>query len=139
MSAVIAVDRVHPARPSQTSRPRRLRVVGPEERARAEPGRGSGAAPRQSVRLTRRGRLTLTLASTGAVAALVATMGGLVPAFGDAPAREVVVRPGQTLSQIAATELPDLPLDRAIVHIQLTNELNTLQVQAGQILQITGP
>lgn len=139
MSAVIAVDKVHPARSPGVSRRGRLRLVGPEERAPAWRAGAAGSAPGRSLRLTRRGRLTLTLASTGVVAALVATMGGLVPAFGEAPAREVVVRPGQTLSQIAATELPDLPLDRAIVQIQLANQLNTLQVHAGQTLQITGP
>lgn len=139
MSAVFAVDKGHASRPPEHSRAGRLRLVGPDERATTRPPQTRGSASGRPLRLTRRGRLTLTLASTSVAAALVATMSGLVPAFGEAPAREVVVRPGQTLSQIAATELPGLPLDRAIVQIQLANQLNTVHVQAGQRLQITAP
>ncbi len=139
MSAAVALHKLDPTRRPEDRQPGRLRLVGPGERAGPRSPSGSASSSRQRVRLTRRGRLTLTLTGTGVVAALVATMSGLVPAFGDAAVREVVVRPGQTLSQIAATELPDLPLDRAIVQIQVANQINTLKVDAGQTLQITGP
>jgi hypothetical protein len=78
--------------------------------------------------------LALTLAVTLAV---VATLMLASVTTGSASASsEVVVRPGQTLSEIAATQLPELPLDRAIVAVQRENQMNTLQVQAGQTLVI---
>ena len=51
----------------------------------------------------------------------------------------ITVQPGDTLSQIATSELPELPLDRAIVAIQVANDLNTLHVQAGSELEIPAP
>ena len=42
-------------------------------------------------------------------------------------------------ADIAATTLPDLPLDRAVVEIQIANNLSTSQVQAGQTLVIPTP
>ena len=52
---------------------------------------------------------------------------------------EATVQPGDTLSQLALTYLPELPVDRAIVQIQLANELNSLQVMAGTELEIPAP
>ncbi|MBW8173617.1 LysM peptidoglycan-binding domain-containing protein [Ornithinimicrobium sp. Arc0846-15] len=87
------------------------------------------------MRLTRRGRLSITIASTVSAVVLAA---GLVMSGGaaNATAEEVVVQPGQTLSQIAAAELPDTRLDMAIVDIQLANNMSTDQVTAGQTLMI---
>jgi hypothetical protein len=91
----------------------------------------AGPAP---LRLTRRGRLTVTLSTLAAlVLALAAVLLTVLPA--DAGS-EIVVQPGQTLSEIAATHLPELTLDRAMVQIQLANGMNTGQVQAGQTLMI---
>ena len=70
------------------------------------------------------------------VLAVGSLAGAVMPA---APNESVVVQAGQTLSQIAASELPELPLDRAIVQLQLANDLNTLQVAAGQTLVIPQP
>lgn len=90
------------------------------------------------VRVTRRGRLAISLGVSTVVLALVVVMSGLLPAGASAPERLHTVAPGQTLSQVAATMLPEVPLDRAIVQLQLANGLNTLQVQAGQQLVIPG-
>ncbi|UJH71376.1 LysM peptidoglycan-binding domain-containing protein [Ornithinimicrobium sp. INDO-MA30-4] len=87
------------------------------------------------MRLTRRGRLSITIASTVSAVVLAA---GMVLSGGAANAttEEVVVQPGQTLSQIAAAELPDTRLDMAIVDIQLANNMSTDQVRSGQTLVI---
>lgn len=98
------------------------------------PGGARGSAPAGPIRLTRRGRLALFLATLLAATALgVALLG---PA-GAAPAsRTVTVAPGQTLSEIAATELPGLSTDRAIVAIQVANRLTSAQVHSGQRLVV---
>lgn len=68
------------------------------------------------------------------------TAGGLAGAVipGEDPVT-VTVEPGQTLSEIAATTMPGLPLDRAVVEIQLANALSSMHVQAGQTLVIPAP
>ena len=94
----------------------------------------SRASMSATVRLTRRGRLTVTL---GALFALVVAAAAVLLASLPADAgSEIVVQPGQTLSQIAGTHLPELTLDRALVQIQRANGLSTGHVQAGQTLVI---
>lgn len=101
-----------------------LRVVGPEERA-VRP------AP---LHITRRGRLTLT--STVALI-LVLALASLLNALGPADASSaVVVQPGMTLSQIAAEQLPELPLSQAVTDIQRANLLSTTDIAVGQELVI---
>jgi len=46
------------------------------------------------------------------------------------------VAAGQTLSDVAAAQLPGLPMDEAVARLQLANDLNTPQVRAGQSLLI---
>jgi hypothetical protein len=92
------------------------------------------AAPR--LRLTRAGRLALT------VTALVATLAlAVLLLAGGAPAAPVVdhattVRQGQTLSEVAAEQLPQLPVAEAVARIQVANSLSSTQVHAGQSLLI---
>ncbi len=89
---------------------------------------------RSGLRLTRRGRIVLAL--TVLAAALVLGLAGL-PGAGAAPATHTVtVRTGQTLSEIAATELPGLPVSQAVTVIRLANDLNTAQIGPGQRLVI---
>lgn len=148
------------------ARPRHLRLVRPGEpapevqlpdlsRPWGRPGEMPGdmvpplrpatqesvpAGGRRARRLTRRGRLALTLGTTVAVALATALAVGLLGPAGAAPEQQtVVVEQGQTLSQVAAEELPGLPLDRAVVEIQLANRLSTSQVAAGQELVIPEP
>lgn len=101
-----------------------LRVVGPHERA-ARPA---------ALRITRRGRLTLT---STVLLVLVLAVASLVNAMGPAGASSaVVVEPGMTLSQIAAEQLPELPLSQAVTDIQRANKLSTTEIAAGQTLVI---
>jgi hypothetical protein len=132
MSAlVIPVLRPQPARmPLRTMSPR-LRLVGPFE----------GVCAPTSIRLTRRGRLVMTLVVAVAVAALAVVLATSV----DAAAPQIdgphinyatVVLAGQTLSEVAAAQLPGLPINDAVARIQLVNGMNTSQVSAGQLLLI---
>ena len=43
---------------------------------------------------------------------------------------------GQTLSEVAAEQLPDLPLAEGVARLQLANHLSSTQVHAGQTLLI---
>ena len=94
------------------------------------------AHPLARTRLTRRGRLVIT---TSVVAA--ASIAGATFAFGGTAVspQEVTVRSGQTLTSIAANELPGVPTQEAITRIQLENGLSTTHVHAGQTLTIPAP
>lgn len=98
------------------------------------PGGGQGAAGVGGVRITRRGRLALVVL----VVALAAVLGmvGLRGAGAAEPLRTVTVGAGQTLSEVAAVELPGLSVSQGILAIQLANSLSTAQVSAGQELVI---
>ena len=141
MSAVTAVPSwvtpVAPATPASPGAPRRststrgghLRAV-PDLPAVAD-------VPRGAVHITRRGRLLITVAAlllclAGGVAGARAAMGGA-----SAPGYDtVVVQSGQTLTQVAHHAYPQLPIGNAIQRVQAANELNTLQVFAGERLQL---
>jgi hypothetical protein len=133
MSAALALDpAVQPVQPVQpgrwlpTSRPRlRLVPTGPDVEA----------APR-SVRLSRRGRLVRTGAVVAISVALGWTVVSTVAAGAVPPVHTVTVESGQTLSSIAARELPDLPVREGVAQIQLANGLSSSDVHVGQILQI---
>lgn len=110
-----------------------VRVVPPTVTSPAQRGQlGSG-----TVRMTRRGRLAVTLTMLAVLASTpLAVLSVVAPA--DA-STEVVVRGGQTLSQVAAAHLPQERVDLAIVRIQRANGLSSNEVQAGQVLQIPSP
>lgn len=55
------------------------------------------------------------------------------------PQHEVTVRAGETLSEIAAREMPAVRTDQAVVAIEHASNLGSLQVQAGQKLLIPTP
>ncbi|KYH43918.1 LysM peptidoglycan-binding domain-containing protein [Branchiibius sp. NY16-3462-2] len=126
MSAVpvlVPVDR--PSRPQ-------LRLVPDLPTAPPAPRTVRPAAP---LRLTRRGMVAI-----GAIALTVTVLCGLLVAHAVAPAASgpdsVVVQSGQTLSEVAHRALPQLPVREAVVRVQLANDLNSLQVSAGQTLLI---
>lgn len=99
------------------------------------PGGGQGgSAAGGALRVTRRGRLAL-LALAVATAGVVGVT-GLTGAGAAQPLEVVTVAPGQTLSEVAATQLPDLSVSNGIVAIQMENGLSTAQVSAGQELVI---
>lgn len=112
----------------QVARPSHVRLVD----AQAVPA--PRAARRRALRITRRGRLALTSSLTLVVALVVASVIGLLGPAG--ATSSVVVEPGMTLSQIAAEQLPDVPLSQAISDIQQANRLSTTSLAAGQELVI---
>jgi hypothetical protein len=71
-----------------------------------------------------------------AVAALAVALANSVGAAGAQIDHATTVLAGQTLSEVAATQLPSLPIHNAVARIQLANGLNTSQVHAGQVLLI---
>ena len=97
-------------------------------------GGAGGDAPVAAVRITRRGRLALLALALATAGVLGLT--GLSGAGAAEPLTVVTVAPGQTLSEIAAAQLPDLSVSNGIVAIQVANELNSAQVSAGQQLVI---
>ena len=119
--------------PSRATRPP-LRLVGPGERA--GPGKCACARSPRTARLTRRGRLVITLVATVAVATLAMVLATSVDAAAPQIDHATTVSAGQTLSQVAATQLPSLPINNAVARIQLVNGLSTSQVHAGQLLLI---
>lgn len=93
------------------------------------------------LRLTRRGRLAVAgLLVGGAVLGSAISGGwgvaGADPAASARPATTVTVVWGDTLSQVAARELPTLPIAEGVARIQLANRLNTTAISAGQTLVI---
>ena len=141
-----AVGVFAPRMSSCSSRPP-LRLVAPGERVPSDeaayPGdRGvAGGYPAagpssQTIRLTRRGRLVITLMAILAVALLGLVLATSVSAADSPIDHATPVSAGQTLSEIAAAQLPALPINDAVARIQLANGLNTSQVHAGQSLLI---
>jgi LysM domain len=116
-----------PARMPPAARPP-LRLVGPNERVCLP------APP--ATRITGRGRLVVALVAAAAVVTLAVVLASSVDATAAQIDHATTVTAGQTLSDVAATQLPSLPINDAIARIQLVNGLNTSQVRAGQSLLI---
>ncbi len=99
---------------------------------------GAGVPERAEagLHITRRGRLAMTT-----TALLVASIAGAALAFGGPAAapQEFTVESGQTLSQIAESELAGMPATQAVAAIQTANDLPTRHVHAGQTLVIPAP
>lgn len=127
MSAVAWDLSPSPARSARRPAPPRLVSIPCGERLSAPP-----AAP---LHITRLGRLAITLAVlVVALAVTVASLtGGASPS---APGHATTVQPGQTLSEIAALQLPQLPVADAVARIQIANDLPGSHVHAGQSLVI---
>ncbi|MDN5790376.1 MAG: LysM peptidoglycan-binding domain-containing protein [Micrococcales bacterium] len=130
-TATVVAD-PHLARPRAASDRRHLVLVPAGDAAI------SGARLGEPVmRLSRFGRLVRALLvaavlTAGAVAASHALAS--VFALSAGPGVTVTVQAGDTLSQIAAQRLPDLPIADGVVAIQLANDLSTSQIHAGQAL-----
>lgn len=94
-----------------------------------------GPPPAGGLQLTRAGRLVATLLATAVVVAGAAFgIGG--PGAATTDTHPVTVQPGQTLSQIAARELPGARVSDAVADIAAANNLASTQVRAGQVLLI---
>jgi hypothetical protein len=131
MSAAVAWDLTPaPARvPGRPSRPRLVLVpTGDAVPAPATP----------PLRITRAGRLAVTLTVAAALVALAVALlgGGGAAAVAPAADHATTVRAGQTLSQIAVEQLPGMPISEAVAQIQLANNLPSAHVHAGQTLLI---
>jgi len=87
------------------------------------------------LRLTRLGRLVVAMLVAAGVSLLgVGLAGQLASATGEP--HVITVRSGQTLSGIAAHELPDLSIGEGIVRLQMANGLNSTQIHTDQRLVI---
>ena len=95
-------------------------------------------ATQPPLRLTRLGRLVIALVVATAIAVLGVGLAGQLATASSAP-RAVTVVAGDTLSEIAARELPGLPIADGVIEIQLANGLSSSQVSAGQALLIPTP
>lgn len=98
----------------------------------------AAAQPEPPLRLTRLGRFVVALLIATAVAVLGVGLAGQLATASSAP-RPVTVVSGDTLSEIAARELPGLPIADAVIEIQLANGLSSSQVHAGQTLLVPTP
>ena len=132
MSAAVAWD-VAPAPLRVPVRPARPRLVavpcGPQAQEQAP------VAPSTSLRLTRAGRLAITATVAAVVLLLAVTMfsGGASATVIDHSTTETS---GQTLSDIAVRELPQLPVADAVARLQVANDLTSSNIHAGQTLLI---
>lgn len=140
MSAIVleAVRHQHaagPARPAPTGRPRLVLVpTGPDADRQVRRSRAVGDA-QPPLRLTRFGRLVVSLLVATVVSVLGVGLAGQLASASGEP-RTVTVQSGQTLSGVAARELPELPVSDGVVELQVANGLSTTAVHAGQQLVI---
>lgn len=123
-----AVLDLAPAPAPRPARPRRHLALVPAPVPEAVP------VAERGLRLTRRGRRVVGLALATVVAGVAFI--GLPGSGATAADHAVTVRAGQTLSEIAVRELPDLPVRTAVAEIQLANNLAGEQVSAGQVIVI---
>jgi hypothetical protein len=78
----------------------------------------------------------ITLVAALAVGSLAVAVATSVDAAAQHIDHATSVTAGQTLSGVASTQLPSLPVEDAVARIQLANGMNTSQVHAGQVLLI---
>ncbi len=111
---------------------------------RMAPPRGTASRPQAAtpagIRLTRRGRVAVILASTVVLFVAVAAS-GLVTAEADVSPRGaatavVVVQPGETLWQIAKSVAPSADPRETVVEIRELNGLDAQAVVPGQSLVV---
>ena len=130
MSAAVAWD-VAPAPVRVPGRPARPQLVS------VPTGAAVRKAPTTPVRITRAGRLALTLTVlVAAVALAAALLAGGASASATVIDHSTTVRSGQTLSEIATQQLPQLSMAEAVAEIQVANNLTGSDVHAGQTLLI---
>ena len=116
--------------PARMPRPRHLSLVPAPDESQAERAGSSGR-----LVLTRRGRLVLAVLGA-LVAALVAAFVLAGASAADTVPHAVTVQPGETLSEIAVRELPDVAIRAGVIELIAANHLRSDQVTAGQVLTI---
>jgi hypothetical protein len=92
-------------------------------------------APEPAYRLTQRGRLVVALLVALVLAGLALALSGQFASAAGEP-RSITVQSGDTLSEIAARELPGVSIADGIVELQIANNLATSHVHAGQTLVV---
>ncbi|NUO91622.1 MAG: LysM peptidoglycan-binding domain-containing protein [Dermatophilaceae bacterium] len=133
MSAIVleAVRQQQASEPRPAARPHLVLVPTGRDAVRA------ARAAQPPLRLTRFGRLVVALLVAAVVSLLaVGLVGQLASASGGS--RTVTVTAGQTLSGIAARELPRLSLSDGVVALQVANSLSSTEIHVGQQLVIPG-
>ena len=116
-------------------------AVRPIRRPAWAPVAGRQSA-RQSVRLTRRGRVLLLLASTTFLLLAVLASGRITADAGSSPADQgrateiVVVQPGENLWQIARAIAPGVDPRETVSLIRSLNSLGETTVVAGQSIVV---
>ena len=78
----------------------------------------------------------ITLLISASALAMAVGFASSVSAAGPQIDHATTVFAGQTLSDVAAAQLPGLSINEAVAQIQLANNLSTTQVHAGQSLLI---
>lgn len=124
-AAAAAAEGPLPVIPSRSGRPHLVLV----------PTGDAVRDPEGGLHLTRRGKLV----ATALFLAASIGVGGFALPGPSAPApstHSVTVRPGQTLSEIAAAEMPGLTPAQGMTAIRVANELTTTTISAGQTLVI---
>jgi len=141
LAPIVPIRRSAPAEPA---RPVRRPSAPPVNRRAGSRGpryvRGAQAAP---WHLSRRGELLLrrvTAAGTAVAVILVLTAAAFAVVRGvstsPAPTRAIVVQPGQSLWQVAASTAPDADVSDATDQIRTLNHLDGTPLTPGQILLV---
>jgi len=106
-------------------------------------GRATGAAASHRLRLTRRGRIVLTVLAVLVVCGLFVAGASAAQASGPASAHggpgaaeRVVVQPGDTLWSIAQSAAPNADARTVVQEILQANRLTTANITAGQRLWV---
>ena len=135
MSAAVAWElNPTPGRmPSRTARTQ-LRLVAAH--GKLSPGERAMAPVHVATRISRLGRLVITAMVSAAALTCAVLLATSVSASAPQIDHATTVFAGQTLSEVAAAQLPGLPITEGVARIQLANGLNTSHVRAGQSLLI---
>lgn len=137
MSAVAAwqADPV-PASPGIVRRSRHLHLVSSPALARSSRPRVGHRV--RGLRLTFAGQALVVIVAALVVFVLALAMVRVAApsAAPAAPVATVTVERGQTLSQLAATHLPQLSIAEGVAQLRLANGLNSSNIEAGQRLVI---
>lgn len=125
-------------------RPRSVRTAPGQRSGAPRPAVRTNSLPGTPVRLTRRGRIAVTVAAVLAIGAASLALAGAAQAtgHGGAPATagahltKVEVRPGQSLWSVAEAYDPGADTRVVIQEILQMNSLTSDQVQPGQVLWV---
>ncbi|GAB3884088.1 LysM peptidoglycan-binding domain-containing protein [Terrabacter terrigena] len=133
MSAIVleTVRQPQTSEPRPVARPHLVLVPTGREAVRA------ARSARPPLRLTRFGRFVVALLVATVVSLLAVGLAGQL-ASASSGSRTVTVTSGQTLSGIAAHELPQLSVTDGVVELQVANGLSTTEIHVGQQLVIPG-